>query len=143
MNSAMVIILLLLASFLLYFFCFVVHGGEVDPKTGKKVFQEPSKDSKKRVSRKVESNMMGKTGVWHLRKVSSHYGATERLRNETPVWLHHDYCAADAFNIETFRSKIDPQSRPYPYIAVFHVGAIFIDKTIIADTWGSYGNVAR
>ena len=46
----------------------VVRGGWAGRKTGKNIFSGGLKRLEKRVSRKFESYMMGKTGVWHLRK---------------------------------------------------------------------------
>ena len=46
----------------------VVRGGEAGRKSGKNIFFGGLKRLEKWVSRKFESYMMGKTGVWHLRK---------------------------------------------------------------------------
>ena len=50
------------------FHYFIVCGGEAGRKSEKDIFFGALKGLEKRVSRKFESYMMGKTGVWHLRK---------------------------------------------------------------------------
>ena len=50
------------------FHYFVVCGGEAGRKSGKDIFFGALKGLEKRVSRKFESYMMGKMGVWHLWK---------------------------------------------------------------------------
>ena len=46
----------------------VVRGGWAGRKIGNNNFSEALKGLEKWVGRKFESYMMGKTGVWHLRK---------------------------------------------------------------------------
>ena len=47
---------------------FIVSGGEVPPKSAKNIFDQRLELLQNRVLRKFESYMIGKTGVWHLRK---------------------------------------------------------------------------
>ena len=58
---------ILLKSCLLFLLFCCLWGEKEDPKTGKNISQS-RKNLEKRVSLKFESYMMGKTGVWHLRK---------------------------------------------------------------------------
>ena len=50
------------------FHYFIVCGGEAGRKSEKDIFFGALKGLEKRVSRKFEPYMMGKMGVWHLRK---------------------------------------------------------------------------
>ena len=47
---------------------FVVSGGGVPPKSAKNIFDQRLELLPNRVLRKFESYMIGKTGVWYLRK---------------------------------------------------------------------------